>query len=159
MADQGSEERGGTRGFGGYTKYPIFFGYILANLGDFLKNLSQRGGGGDSNAPNAPPPPLAYGPDLAHRDHCGNKILSLDFFQCFYPWWQVWWHPVFIIWWCSPVLFHWIKLSIYLFALKNYRVDRIGSRIIYSMLLCVHVWFCNMTCLPAVWPMLIHMLM
>ena len=33
---------------------------------------------------------------LANRDHCGNKILSLDFFQCFYPWWQVWWHPVFI---------------------------------------------------------------
>ena len=33
---------------------------------------------------------------LANRDHCGNKILSLDFFQCFYPWWQVWWNPVFI---------------------------------------------------------------
>ena len=35
---------------------------------------------------------------LANRDHCGNKILSLDFFQCFYPWWQVWWQPVFTIW-------------------------------------------------------------
>ena len=33
---------------------------------------------------------------LANRDHCGNKMLSLDFFQCFYPLWQVWWHPVFI---------------------------------------------------------------
>ena len=46
VADPGCEERGGggVRGFWGLP--PRFFGYILANLGDFLKNLAKIEGGG-----------------------------------------------------------------------------------------------------------------
>ena len=46
---------------------------------------------------------------LANRDHCENKILSLD---CFYPWWQVWWHPVFI--YCDVYMYFSLNKAIYL---------------------------------------------
>ena len=44
MADPGCEERGDARNFEGLP--PRFFWYILANLGDFLKNLAKIGSGG-----------------------------------------------------------------------------------------------------------------
>ena len=37
-------KKGGAQGFGGLP--PRFLGYILANLGDFLKNSAKIGGGG-----------------------------------------------------------------------------------------------------------------
>ena len=33
------------------------------------------------------------------------RFCHWTYFQCFYPWWQAWWLPIFSIWWCYLYFF------------------------------------------------------
>ena len=76
VADTGSEERGGARGFGGLP--PRFFGYILANLEDFLKYLAKIAC--LLRHPHPPPPPLRPG---SATGACGKlRLFGIHIIYC-----------------------------------------------------------------------------